>query len=526
MPVIGALSVAVLAAALLAIPLSAVAEEAPLLRFAVQAELGQDRGQSLGTLFETTSGDGSLVIGAGFCDVYNTQLRVDRQVLQFFVRPASGERQFSLEPLPRPWTATGTYMFNLADQVVAVFGSGATSARLWDGATGSWVACQGTAADRVRIAGNDLANAGSRFWYDGRLVLDAPEHGSYQRFYYAAGHLFFYHVNRGTGGYRQWDSDEDGFSKLYACPWEPSSGRSVDLSRAVVLTLPIVGETTFSWGQRDGLVLTGSNVGGLYVFDGAAWRMVREPSLAESFQVYTMLRYHERLLLGQYPTGEFFAFAGDHLERLTGWPPRIEGASPSAREAQTAIVWAGELFVGVWPWGELWRHEAGTDTWHSMGRLFTHPEVHADPIHPYQAEAEEQGIVLNQWGQRVTSMVPLGDSLLISTSTKAPFEPDPAPAFMTAEQLAEYGTVWRLRMPGSLSAPIHWTPEATDFEFIVTAGQMQIRHNGLLLASAPLDPELARRIADGGGAAAPAWGSGAYGPFGGVSLTGSATSQH
>jgi len=493
-----------------------------LMKCTVTAEFGQDAGQSLGSLFEARTADGSFVLGAGFCDVYNTRHRTDRLVVQFFVRPTDGNRQFSLESLPRPWSATGTYMFNVADQLVATKPSDDTATRVWDATTASWLSREGTAPARVRIDGGTLAFGDGRFWHDGRAVLDAPAQGSYQRFYYAGGHLFFYHVFRGEkNAYRAWESNEDGFSKLYACPWRPSDGTPVDLSRAVVETLPIVGETTFSWGQLDGAAVTCSNIGGVYVFDGTSWRTIREPTLGESFQVYTMVRYYDRLLLGQYPTGEFFEFDGGGLKRLQDWPPRIDGVSASARECQTATVWGGELIAGVWPWGELWRHNADTDRWQPMGRLFSHPAAHADPGHPYQNQCEQLGLVSNQWGQRVTSMVPLGDSLLmISTSAKWPFEPSPAPDFMTEEQLAEYGTVWRMRVPGCLSAPIHWTPEQTELEFIVTADAMQIRQNGLLLAETSMSPELAERIVAAGRIASPEWGTGAYGPFGGASITG------
>ena len=492
-----------------------------LMKCMVAVELGQDKGQSLGSLFEARTEDGSFVLGAGFCDVYNTRNRTDRMVVQFFVRPTDGIREFSLEPLPRPWSATGTYMFNVADQLVAMTPSDDTAARVWDATTASWLSQEGTAPARVRVDGGTLGFGDGRFWHDGRAVLDAPAQGSYQCFYYADGHLLFYHVFRGQGnGYRAWESDEDGFSKLYACPWRPSDGTPVDLSLAVVETLLIVGETTFSWGQLDGAPLTCSNIGGVYVFDGTGWRTIRQPTLGESFQVYTMVRYYDRLLLGQYPTGEFFEFDGDDLRLLEDWPPRIEGVSGSSRECQTATIWGGELIAGVWPWAELWRHNADTDSWQTMGRLFSHPEAHADPGHPYQTQCDELGLVSNQWGQRVTSMVPLGDSLMISTSAKWPFEPSPAPDFMTEEQLAEYGTVWRMRLPGCLSAPVHWTPEQTEFEFIVTADAMQIRQNGLLLAETSISPDLAERIAAAGRVVSPEWGTGAYGPFGGASVAG------
>jgi hypothetical protein len=295
----------------------------------------------------------------------------------------------------------------------------------------------------------------------------------------------------------------------------------VDLSQAIVETLPIVGETTFAWGQLDGQVVTCSNIGGVYTFDGERWRTVREPVLGESFQVYTMVRYYDRLLLGQYPAGELFEFDGEDLIRIDGWPPRIEGVSGSGRECQTAAVWGGQLLVGVWPWAELWSHHPDRDDWESMGRLFSHPEPDAQLGHPYQAQCEEQGLVLNQYGQRITSMVPLGDSLMISTSAKWPFEPDPQPEFMSEEQLAEYGMVWRLRMPGCVSAPIHWTPDSTKLEFAITAGEMRITQNGLTLGSVALPAELSERLQAVTGWNEPTWGDGVFGPFGGRSVAGS-----
>lgn len=499
---------------------AAFPEGETLMRCALTMELGADRGQSIGSLFEIASEDGALTIGAGFCDVYNTRFRSGRRVVQFFVRPADGAPEFELERLPRPLPATGAYMFNVGDQLIAMQADADVGARVWDADTGSWTACEATAPVRIPVGNGMLAADDGALYYDGETLLGPPERGTRQRSYYAAGHLFFYHVARGEPAkYRPWVSDADGFSKLYACPWDPAEGAPVDLSRAVVETLPIVGETTFAWGQLDGRVITCSNIGGVYVFDGESWRTIREPTLGESFQVYTMVRYGDRLLLGQYPTGEFFEFDGEGLTLLEGWPPRIEGVAGFSRECQTAAIWGGRLLAGVWPWGELWRHDPDADRWESMGRLFSHPEPTEDYGHPYQPECEAADLVLNQYGQRVTSMVPIGDSLMISTSAKWPFEPDPPPDFMTAEQLAEYGAVYRLRIPGCLSAPVRWTETPTRLSFVITDEEMRIEHNGLPIATTALPLELVGHIR-AAGPGEPEWGRGVFGPFGGVSVTG------
>ncbi|MBD3293065.1 MAG: hypothetical protein GF393_09085, partial [Armatimonadia bacterium] len=355
----------------------------------VTMDVGQDLGQSLGSLFEVATADGDITVGAGFCDVYNTRFRSSRRVIQFFVRPNDGALEYDLERVPRPSTATGAYMFNLGEDLVSMQADAHAPARVWDTVTGSWASWDGMGPVRMPLGDGALAHDDAGFFHDGELILAPPERGSYQRFYYASGHLFFYHVNRGAQSqYRPWVSDEDGFSKLYACPWDPAEGGPVDLSQAVVETLPIVGETTFAWGQFDGQILTCSNVGGVYVFDGGAWRTVLEPKLNESFQVYTMVRYYDRLLLGQYPTGEFFEFDGEDLTLLEGWPPRMEGVAGFSRECQTAVIWGGRLLAGVWPWGEVWSHHPDLGRWQSMGRLFSHPELDDEFGHPYQAECE------------------------------------------------------------------------------------------------------------------------------------------
>ena len=508
--------------ALTTIPALAQGADEPVMGFMVQAQFGPDTGQSPGTLFEATTADGRFVVGAGFCDVWNTRFRTDRDVVQFFARPTSGEREFTMERLPRPLAEHGAYMYDFGGEVIAATDGASSRVSAWDPATSSWDRRETTAPLRMRLGDGVLAFGSSRVWYDDESVLAPPEQGSTGSFYYAGGRLCFYHIWRGAvEGYQPWESDDVGFSKLIACPWTPGEG-PVDLSRAIVLTLPYVGETTFAWGQFDGKPLTVSNLGGVYFLDGGQWRTLRAPELGVSYQVYTMVRCYDDLMLGQYPSGELWRFDGETITRLEGWPPVIEGAATYSREAQTAIVWGGELLVGVWPWAELWRYSPDAQRWHSMGRMFTQPEVHADPGHPWEAECTEAGQVINQWGQRLTSMVPLGDALMASTSAKWPVPPDQAPEFIPEEALAEYGSVLRIRVPGCLSARIHWTRAPTQLEFAITGERMVIRQNGLELGSTAIDAELAQGIAASGGLDEVTWGSGVFGPWGGVSVTGEA----
>ena len=151
----------------------------------------------------------------------------------------------------------------------------------------------GAAHETMRIGNDTLTFVGSRVTLNDRTVLPAPKEGSYQLFFYAHGHLCFYHVTRRGKPYRLYVNDEDGYSKLYACPWTPDQPR-VDLSKAVVLNLQVVGETTFAWGQLGRQIVTCSNIGGFYVFENGNWRTVRKPTLGRSFQLYSSVSLSDR----------------------------------------------------------------------------------------------------------------------------------------------------------------------------------------------------------------------------------------
>ncbi|MCA9442886.1 MAG: hypothetical protein KC964_18935, partial [Candidatus Omnitrophica bacterium] len=70
-------------------------------------------------------------------------------------------------------------------------------------------------------------------------------------------------------------------------------------------------EFPYSYGQLGDEVITCSNWGGLYAFDGESWKVLRKPEEGVSYQVYTMITYGDRLLMGQYPTGYFIEYDGE-----------------------------------------------------------------------------------------------------------------------------------------------------------------------------------------------------------------------
>jgi hypothetical protein len=481
-------------------------EEAPLRKVTVDVDLGKDLGQNLGSLFEARDAAGRVVFGAGFQGVYNTMFRGDPHVLQVFARPIV-ERSTPAEfvPLPRPSPDSGTYLFDLDGKLYSFPYTNERIVRSWDPALGAWQVEKGPEGDKqtwgfawTRVGDGVLRMGIGGADYNGTKILTPPAQGEYNFFYYAQGHIIFYHTLR---------AEQGGFTKVVACPWQPGDG-PVDMSVAPSLQVRFTGETPFAFGQFRGKVLTCSNRGGIYVFDGKNWSVLQQPYETGSFQVYSMINYYDTFLMAQYPSGELFEYDGARLRQLKGWPPHLQGVSTSSREAQTTAIYGGDLFVGVWPWGELWRYDHDAKAWSFMGRLFKHPALTDKYTHPYEAECVAAKIVANDWGQRVPAMTPLGDSLYLSTSSKGAWK---APTFdwMPEESRQEYGRVLRLTLPGQLAAPIRWKTGTTRFQFVIRKDRMTVLQDNVVLGETKLSEGQADRISK----SAVTWGRGVFGPF-------------
>ena len=486
---------------------------APGVDAAATVDFGQDLGQNFGTLFEARTDDGRLVFGAGFVSVFNTRHRGERYKVQFFVRPPEGTAtgDYAIAPLPRLTEDTGVYVYGLGD---AVYGRSEGEdrgrvRRLNDSAT-AWDDV--AAEDRpgfmcATVRGKTLESINGRIVYDGKVILDQPEHGKNFKPYYGQGYLCFYHrvdpTPEGNGG----------FNSVVAVPWSPyADDLTVDMSQAQVLEVTIVWEFPYGWGQLGDEVLNCSNYGGFYAFDVKVgeWRVLVAPDTETSYQIYSMINYHQKLYMAQYPTGVLFEYDGRTVTTLTNWPPVMSGASTAAREAQTTQIYRGELLVGVWPWAELWRHDPDTGRWVFMQRMLTHPPVHDNPVHAYEKEATAAGFVLNCLGQRLTSMVPLRDALIVGTSSKGANTIAPEKlAFMTPAQRDEYGMVHRLHMPGNLAAVMTWKDKPTTLRFVAKHGRMAIHQDGRELAAAPID----EAMLTGMPTTTIEWGKGVYGPL-------------
>ncbi len=501
-----------IAAGLTVLVLLAAADESParepLKIFFISSSLGEDQGQSFGSLFEIHDSNGTLVAGAGFADVYNTRFRSDRHTLQFFVRDPAHRQRYSTMDLPHPDMDMGVYLMGVNQELRAWTSARSNRVQRWNPEQREWIketdgGIVSSGDGVMRVGAGVLRFLSNKATYDDRVILSPPEVGRYYNFYYALGHLFFYHGQR---------TDEGGFTRVLACRWKPGQEGEIDVSKAVAIEAKYVGATPFAWGQYKDQVLTVDNQGGVYVFQQDRWRMLLEADDQVSYQVYSMTNFYDRLYLAQYPTGNLFEYDGKQLVRKQDWPPRVPGVAKNAREAQTMAIYGGDLMVGVWPWAELWRYQHDTDSWHSMGRMFKHPALRADLTHPYEEQANRLDLVTNFFGQRITGMVPIVEGLMMSTSAKGTYEWNPKFDFLNDQQRREYGAVIKLQRPGCLAAQIQWTGKPIKFDFRVTQDSISVFQDGKRIAMTKHDMPLKWLSSTG---LKMTLGKGAYGDFSG-----------
>ncbi|MBX3415665.1 MAG: family 10 glycosylhydrolase [Pirellulales bacterium] len=447
----------------------------------VEVELGEDLGQNLGSLFEAVDAEGRVYAGAGFPAAYNTQDRSDRRLLQFFLRCEEPEPA-KLELLPRPTSDAGTYLFGFRGRLYSI-GRGGNDGRLrvWNPVTAAWQSDDATVPFSSEVSDGVLTVHERHVTFKDRTILALDEQeGRLGEYYYAGGILL---LRRFAA------TAEPPENELIAYRWRHDDAVPIRSETGIHLELRTPGEFIYAFGQhgadRVDLVAV-SNIGGVYVFDGNVWKTLREPN-GQSYQVYSTIDHGDDLLLGHYPTGELLAYRRDSLELLAGQPPVMAGVSRHAREAQTMAIYSGALHVGVWPWGEVWRLEDRAAPWHFVGRMFTHPAPTDQTTHPYEEETKRLDSVLNRWGQRVTSMVPLGDSLYISTSAKGPNPYEEKFTFLADGKWKEYGAVYRYRRPGNLAVPFLWKQGPTKFRFDFDGRRLAVYQDDELLGETPCE---------------------------------------
>lgn len=458
-----------------------------------------DNGDNPGTLFEVRDPDGRTIAGAGYLGAYNTFPRSDREELQVYLRHEDVDSDWKVEPLPRiDSTATGFYPFQVAGELYVSTRNGVDNrVHRWDHVANSWQLAPDVANGTERVAGKSFHVSTDGVTWDGEVILKPEESYRFGEHYYANGLLVL----------RSFRSAENPSANLFQVyEWTPAGNSPPHRISDFTLVLPQPREFVYTFAQRNGEILAMTNMGGVYRLRPQGWDTLRTPILTVSYQVYCGLNYRDSILFGHYPTGELYEYSGNDLLLKKDWPPVLSGVSRNAREAQTLALYNGDLYCGVWPWGELWRYD-GTE-WKFVQRMFEHPSLTDKVTHPYEAETQAVDKVYNLWGQRVTGLIPSRGSLFITTSSKGGPPWDPKFAFLTPEQQRDYGAIYRATLPGQAS--FQFPPQSTPIRFtaVVEDSALKIKINGENYTSLTLSPKAKTRLISGKTTVA----DGLYGP--------------
>ncbi len=474
-----------------------------ILGHTVEIEFGKDRGQAFGNLFELVNEQGEVVAGAGFLDVYNTQFRNDRFKLQFYLKNPTPAKP-KLERFPVPARNTGLFIFDEGNTLYGWTDSDHTyefntETLIWSESKRYSNGALPRGLGGMKLAAGHLNLETDAIRYNDQIVLSLPKSGRAYNFYYAQGHLFFFHLDR---------IDDKDVTKVYAVAWKPGDAQINSLKNASSITCRYPRTTPFSWGQHNGRVITVGNYGGIYTFVDGKWIEELEGSDKTSYQVYAQMHYNGQSYMAQYPTGNLFAYDKGPPVHKQDWPPKLPEVVGYAREAMSLGVYGGRMYVGVWPWAELWRVDSQLKDWQFITRGFTHPALTAQQAHPYEDEAVKQNLVRNHWGQRITSLVPHGNALYLATSSKGPDHWKADRDFLPREKADEYGSLLKLTLPGTVTVPVAWNTKPIQLRFYVLPDRIEIRDKDVTLGSAKISREMYETVLN----TTPRVGTGVFGP--------------
>jgi hypothetical protein len=394
-----------------------------------------------GTLFSIRSPEGSVIAAAGIPSTWSTYCANDPGEVHFFVRSPNNTEAVTAIPKPDSRVQSG-YGFVRGDSMFAV----------------------------------DLANGRNyRYSLDGRGTLGTPQTlESPWRWQCPSA------FEVGGMRYEAWA----GF--ISACSM---AGEGNECDNVLIAD----GSWVYAYAEAAGSVLAATNYGDILIHRSTGWcravligesyrcpngpELVRPPEPTGK-QFYSSINYYGQELLGQFPSGKLYQFDGVELRSWHQNRP-LDGNEPGL-EAQSLASYCGDLYVGYWPRGEIWRYDGAH--WVRVTRLFTHP-TEEDPLVPYSGRSGD-GLPGSFFGQRVTALSLVDDSLFAFTSNLGGWTDQVQTNFISAVQASEYGGIHRLRRASCLTFRLPPSEKNHDLLFEIGTTTIRVRRSGVIVAEA------------------------------------------
>lgn len=471
---------------------NAISRQATKITVSVTVELGAEKGQPLGTLFQLRRSQSNQIVAAvGVPQFFSHYVRNNTRMLHFHGRTAD-ESAFTVQELGTPRTDNPRYHCFTFDGVLI----DGTNRQFYDEGTQEWANLPNpwngatfATGEQInyasRIEGKVFVVTDKGVYYDGTKILNYPGptyKSSNGSVLYYDGLLF---ANR-----------DDGTLRTYA--WTPGSSVGSPINSFTLLS----GHFLRAFGILNGTVYAVSGYGRFLRYDRVAnaWSYVTQSESVNEF--YCLYGLFDELRLGDYPNGHVWRHTGSgELVRLPNYPSPEPGAGPNVREIQSAVLYGGDEVLPLFPWGVVHRRDLATGDWYNQ-RLYTAPSIDTSNG-PY---VDSLGTM--DWRQRIPSCGLYKDGAFFTGSN--------TPGDLTAAQhasvpnRAEYGKVWLLRRPHAASAEFDWKQGNTTFTLEISSAGIVLEQDSVVLGSvagfAPSDFEGSDPITIQAG-------SGLYGPL-------------
>ncbi|MDG3042441.1 hypothetical protein [Roseicyclus marinus] len=247
-------------------------------------------------------------------------------------------------------------------------------------------------------------------------------------------------------------------------------------------------------------------------------------------EIYGFSLADDAVVAGTYPMGELYAVeSGSSFANRTGLPrfqvePWERDDGTRNLESQALVSSYGMLFVGMFPWGELYYSDAIWMTNGGSHRVFSYP-TRSSSKEPYFVPALRaycpgdlvevpnciEGARLDLWGQRVTSIAVLDGKICVGTgNTFATVFDEDEHTFVPPHSESEYGAVHCALLKNQTLAP--FVPEEeVVLNFRITVAELIVERDGEILARQPHDLDEVELAALTGGRYSIDLGVGAYG---------------
>jgi hypothetical protein len=447
---------------------------APICEIEISMELPTDIAQPFGSLFEISDQDGNLIASAFAPQTSSLFHCSEGRHASFFVK-GNSKALVSPRQLARPSQDSAcSTLFTLQGELFATtrakLNTSADLKVLKDGVWQTVTERQGLPRDGLQFAiplQGALLVASDKGVEWGGVRVFTPKPGLEQK--------YFYHYTSGfLVAYEYGDLDSGVLSRLRLFKWVPGDPPTSPLSEVLTVHLPV--DYPLCFGEFDRRILFAMNGSGkVYAIDLTSFELkcIFENQEGSSWQGYCITRYYDRLLIGQYPTGQMFETYG---QDVTPFHARLPLDEDWPFELQSVGHLDGQLVGGTWPWGQMFRFDGSS--WRLLGRCFTEPPT-ADLIAPYSQESEASGQVSNAWGQRVNTIVQFNSCLFVATMNKG--------GSIQGEEILggaalRYGGVLQFPLENHLDWSIRWGKRMT-LVFRVWQDHAEIYQDGSLVAS-------------------------------------------